>query len=84
MPLNKDVPFAFYKRLVNVLVQMDSNFPISAWFTYTSVGFHSPQGNDICSSFLRVFHPVDPIGLLSNPSPLKGSQNIVYTSGFIL
>ena len=27
---------------------------------------------------------MESIGLLSNPSPLKESQNIVYTSGFIL
>ena len=26
--------------------------------------------------------PMDPIGLCSNPSPLKESQNVVYTSGF--
>ena len=43
--------------------------------------------DSIADSIGIVVFPMDQmesIGLLSNPSPLKESQNIVYTSGFIL
>ena len=53
MPLKKDVPFAF-SRLVDVHVQMGSNYPIQPCLHMLLSGFHNFQDNDICLSFMRV------------------------------
>ena len=53
MPLNKEVPFAFY-RLMNVHLQTGSNYPVQPGLHILLSGFHNPQGNDICSSFLSI------------------------------
>ena len=47
------------------------------WFD----SWHDHTYADSIGILVFLMDPVDSIGLLSNPSPLKESQNIVYTTG---